>query len=87
MTRDHESLDCFFVIDSFVDRLVDAVGAGDALLAYATLAMLVSQDRRHRYDPRLMAAACECEEDGNIPITPEDVHRKIDVVEKHANFE
>ena len=36
----HESLDSFFVIDSFVDRLVDAVGAGDALLAYATLAML-----------------------------------------------
>ena len=24
---DHESLDSFFVIDSFVDRLVDAVGA------------------------------------------------------------
>ena len=28
------------MIDSFVDRLVDAVGAGDALLAYSTLAML-----------------------------------------------
>ena len=40
-SSDHESLDSFFVIDSFVDRLVDAVGAGDALLAYATLAMLV----------------------------------------------
>ena len=41
---DHESLDSFFVIDSFVDRLVDAVGAGDALLAYATLAMLSVRD-------------------------------------------
>ena len=41
---DHESLDSFFVIDSFVDHLVDAVGAGDALLAYATLAMLVSRN-------------------------------------------
>ena len=25
---DHESLDSFFVIDSFVDQVVDAVGAG-----------------------------------------------------------
>ena len=40
-------------IDSFVDRVVDAVGAGDALLAYATLAMLVDRQRRDRVDPRL----------------------------------
>jgi sugar/nucleoside kinase (ribokinase family) len=40
----HERLDSFFVIDSFVDRLVDAVGAGDALLAYATLAMLIGKN-------------------------------------------
>ena len=35
----HENLDSFFVVDSFVEKLVDAVGAGDALLAYATLTM------------------------------------------------
>ena len=40
---DHQALDSFFVIDSFVDRLVDGVGAGDALLAYATLSMLASK--------------------------------------------
>src|SRR5258705_4784931 len=35
-----ENYRSFFVVDSFVDRLVDAVGAGDALLAYAPLAMV-----------------------------------------------
>ena len=29
----------FFTVDSFADRVVDAVGAGDALLSYATLSM------------------------------------------------
>src|SRR6185436_3528060 len=30
----------FFTVDGFVERLVDPVGAGDALLAYATMAMV-----------------------------------------------
>ncbi|MBY0430424.1 MAG: ADP-heptose synthase, partial [Rhodospirillales bacterium] len=30
----------FFTVDSFADHVADAVGAGDALLAYATLAMV-----------------------------------------------
>jgi hypothetical protein len=34
-----------------------------------------------------MAAACECERDGNIPIDTEDVHRKIDAVEREAKFD
>ena len=33
-----------------------------------------------------MAAACECEVDGNAPITTDLMHRKIDRVEKHVNF-
>ena len=36
----------FFAIDSFAERVVDAVGAGDALLAYATLAHVRDQERR-----------------------------------------
>jgi bifunctional ADP-heptose synthase (sugar kinase/adenylyltransferase) len=83
---DHESLDSFFVIDSFVDRLVDAVGAGDALLAYATLAMLVSRNEVVSTVLGAFAAACECERDGNIPITPDDVRGKIADVERQMNF-
>lgn len=83
---DHESLDSFYVIDTFVEHLVDPVGAGDALLAYSTLAMLVSQDDAEASILGAMAAACECEYDGNIPITTEAMHRKIDLVEKRVNF-
>ena len=83
---DHDSLDSFFSIDSFVDRLVDAVGAGDALLAYGTLAMLVSGSPAQATILGSMAAACECERDGNIPITTDDVIAKIDAVEKHMSY-
>jgi rfaE bifunctional protein kinase chain/domain len=82
--RDHERLDSFFVVDSFVERLVDAVGAGDALLAYATLAMLSTNNSVVATILGSMAAACECEVEGNSPVTPADVRRKIDNTEKQA---
>jgi rfaE bifunctional protein kinase chain/domain len=85
-SSDHESLDSFIVIDSFVDRVVDAVGAGDALLAYATLGKLASGSDAVATILGSMAAACECEVDGNIPVTPQDVGRKIDAVEKQVNY-
>lgn len=77
----------FFVIDSFVERVVDAVGAGDALLAYATLSLQVDASEAAASILGSMAAALECEAEGNIPIGPEDVLRKIDAVEKRARFE
>jgi len=83
---DHEALDSFFVIDSFVDNLVDAVGAGDALLAYSTLAMLVSRNDAIATTLGTIAAACECEHDGNIPITPNDVLSKLDKIERQMNY-
>ena len=84
---DHEALDSFFVLDSFVDRLVDGVGAGDALLAYSTLCMLATKSDTIATIVGVMAAACECEVDGNIPIRIDDVHQKIDVVERAAKFD
>jgi len=81
----HEPHDSFFVIDSFVDRLVDAVGAGDALLAYSTLAMLTNKNPVVATILGSMAAACECEVDGNAPVTPDDVRKKIDAAEKQAD--
>jgi bifunctional ADP-heptose synthase (sugar kinase/adenylyltransferase) len=85
-SADHESLDSFIVLDSFVDRVVDAVGAGDALLAYATLAKMATGSDAVATILGSMAAACECELDGNIPIGPQDVRRKIDAVEREANY-
>jgi cytidyltransferase-like protein len=77
----------FFIVDSFVERLVDAVGAGDALLAYATLALMVDGSEVAATLLGSMAAALECEVDGNVPIGPADVLRKIEAVEKRARFE
>ena len=84
---DHQALDSFYVLDSFVDRLVDGVGAGDALLAYSTLCMLATKSDTIATIIGVMAAACECEVDGNIPIRIDDVHQKIDAVERAAKFD
>jgi rfaE bifunctional protein kinase chain/domain len=84
--KEHHSLDSYFVIDSFVDNLVDAVGAGDALLAYSTLAMLGSGNDAMATILGCIAASCECEYDGNVPVTLANVNAKIDLVERHLNF-
>ncbi len=86
-SADHEAFESFFVVDSLVDDVVDAVGAGDALLAYSTLTMLASQNPVMATIIGSMAAACECEVDGNIPVSPDDIRVKIDGVEKSIKFE
>lgn len=85
-SRDHEALDSFFIVDSFVDRLVDAVGAGDALLAYATLASLVCNSPIQATILGSIAAATECERDGNVPVASGDIRAKIDKLERQANY-
>ena len=72
----------FFVVDSFAERVVDAVGAGDALLAYATLCMVGDGSEVVASILGSLAAAVECERDGNIPIGKADVLRKIEVLER-----
>jgi len=79
--------DSFFVLDNFVDHLVDAVGSGDALLAYATLAMLETKSEAIATIIGSIAAACECEVDGNIPIVPEVVLKKIRDMERKMTYE
>ncbi len=85
-SEDHEALDSFFIVDSFVDNLVDAVGAGDALLAYSTLSMLVNGSATEATILGSIAAGCECERDGNIPIASEDILNKIDLIERQVNY-
>lgn len=81
------SSDSFFVLDSFVDRLVDAVGSGDALLAYATLTMLHTKSEAMATIIGSVAAACECELDGNIPISPDLVIKKMRSLERKMAYE
>ena len=77
----------FFTIESFADRVVDAVGAGDALLAYATLAMVATGNDAIASILGNMAAGIECEHDGNYPVTPDLMLKKIESIEKQAHYE
>jgi rfaE bifunctional protein kinase chain/domain len=86
--RSHEEdYRAFFVVDSFAERVVDAVGAGDALLAYATLAQVVSGSDVIAAILGNMAAGVECEHDGNWPVTPEHVLKKVDKLEAQVLYE
>jgi len=67
----------FFVIDSFAEHTVDSVGAGDAMLAYATLSMLAAKNEVVAAILGTLAAAIECEREGNVPVTPAQIIGRI----------
>lgn len=76
----------FFSVDSFVDFVRDAVGTGDALLAYATLGLKATGNPVIASILGAAAAAVECELDGNIPVSPEAVRRKLASLESRAHL-
>lgn len=76
----------FFSIDTFVRKLVDAVGAGDALIAYSTLAFIATRSEVQASILGAMAAAIACESDGNNPVNPNSVLEIIDYAEKRLNY-
>lgn len=86
-SSDYVDFRSFFVIDSYAEKVADAVGAGDALLAYATLSMVTDGSDAVASILGSFAAALECEVEGNLPIGPADVLRKIAAVEGRARFE
>lgn len=77
----HEGADSFFVIDSMAKNVVDPVGAGDALLAYASLALQLTGNPAIAAILGTVAAGIECERDGNIPVSSESVMERIDEIE------
>ncbi len=76
----------FFVVDSFAGPIVDPVGAGDALLAYATLSMRATGSAVVASILGSVAAALECEANGNLPVTPQAVRSRIDALEQQARY-
>ncbi|MBI4356159.1 MAG: adenylyltransferase/cytidyltransferase family protein [Candidatus Omnitrophica bacterium] len=76
----------FFTIDSFASTVVDSVGAGDALLAYATLAMAATGSNVIASILGSMAAAIACEQEGNQPVKPEAVIKKLSSIEQSMEF-
>ena len=72
----------FFQIDSFVENLIDPVGAGDALLAYSSVVL------RHTNSPLAsaivgsIAASIACEKIGNTPVSIAEVLDRLKMLEK-----
>jgi len=79
----------YFSIDTFVDskRLIDPVGSGDALLAYSSLTLLETNSLVAAGIIGSVAAACECELDGNIPIESKFVIEKLNAIEKQISYQ
>jgi len=77
----------FFTVDSFVDRLVDPIGAGDALLSYATLALVATNHIVMASVLGSLGAAVACELQGNSPVTPSKLADKIDNLEQHVRYQ
>ena len=71
-------------IGSFADNVMDPVGSGDALLAYSSLVLKVSNSLAAAAIIGSFAAACECEIDGNKPITQNLIFQKIDIFENFS---
>ena len=76
----------FFSIDSFAANVVDPVGAGDALLAYATLGLVATKSEVIASVLGSMAAAVACEREGNNAVGPEEVLEKLTAIEKRAHY-
>lgn len=80
------ALQDFFTVDSFVDNVANAVGAGDALLAYATLSLVTTKSEVIAAILGSFAAASECEREGNSPVTKDDLLKKIDAIDRLVNL-
>jgi rfaE bifunctional protein kinase chain/domain len=77
----------FFTVDTCVERLVDPIGAGDALLAYSVLALAASGDIVTAAVLGSIAAAVACERQGNVPVSQQDVENKIQGIENQIRYE
>jgi len=76
----------FFTVDSFVEHLVDPVGAGDALLAYASLSLKATGNLVVASILGSIGAAVACEHPGNLPVQVPQVEEKIERIEKQAEY-
>jgi rfaE bifunctional protein kinase chain/domain len=77
----------FFTIDAFTDKVADPVGAGDALLAYATITLVAARCIVSASILGSVAAALACERDGNTPIDPQEVRERLEQIERQVNYE
>lgn len=71
----------FFFIDSFVEELIDSLGAGDAMLSATSLGYKCSKNIFISAILGSFAAAVACEKEGNIPISIKEIEKKIERIQ------
>lgn len=74
----------FFAIESFVENLVDGIGAGDAMLAASSLAFSTSKNILISSILGNIAAAIACEVEGNIPVSLQKIKDKVNTLKKNS---
>ncbi len=72
----------YISLDPFVDEVLDANGAGDALLAYSSATLYFTKSLILSSIMGCLAASCKCEMVGNVPVTLQQIKRKIDKILK-----
>ncbi|MGE0529409.1 MAG: PfkB family carbohydrate kinase, partial [Bdellovibrionales bacterium] len=85
--RASDEVRAFFTLDSFVENVVDPVGAGDALLAYATMSLVTKQSPVIASILGNIAAGVACQHDGNWQVTPDEIRAKIDKLESRSKYQ
>ena len=73
-------------LDSFTENPVDPVGAGDALMAYAALTLKITGSLPMASIIGSIAAACESDFNGNIPIKRFDVVEKLNKIKESMGY-
>lgn len=76
----------YFQIDSLADHVLDPVGAGDALLAYASLGLKASGDPVVSGILGVVAAGIACSQQGNVPIQPNQIEAKLESIQEKLNY-
>lgn len=66
-----------FAVPALSDQITDPVGAGDALIAYATFCLSLGLDIKIANLVGAVAASIACEKEGNTPITLQEVINRL----------
>lgn len=73
-------------LDSLTENPVDPVGAGDALMAYSALTLKLTGSLPMAAIIGSIAAACESDKNGNIPIKRSDILEKIKSLQARMGY-
>ena len=73
----------YITLDPFVENLVDANGAGDALLAYSAATLFKEKSLIMASIIGIIVASCKCEKKGNTPLKIEEIINKINQIKKN----